>query len=222
MAPGGDPGTIEYLPAVIPPPEEPLDAESAEGHPVRGITRALAADESFWTPTVAASVNERFDELAPDWANRLRSGEFVGLSDACARGGLEAGAVCLEVGSGTGFGTVHLAAHFATVVAVDLSAAMLALAPPHIAPRVRADGAALPLPDDSIDVVALVNMLLFPSEVDRVLRPAGAVLWFNALGRHTPIYLPPAEVAAALPGRWRGVAGEARWATWCVLRRAAG
>ena len=86
----------------------------------------------------------------------------------------------------------------------------------------RADGASLPLPDDSVDVVALINMLLFPSEVDRVLRPGGAVLWFNTLGVRTPIHLPAEEVAAALPGRWRGVASEALWATWSVLRRETG
>ena len=116
---------------------------------------------------------------------------------------------------------MHLAAHFRAVVAMDISAGMLALAPPDLAPRVRADGASLPLPDDSVDVVALINMLLFPSEVDRVLRPGGAVLWFNTLGARTPIHLPATEVAAALPGRWQGIASEALWATWCVLRRAA-
>ncbi len=186
---------------------------------MRAITRAVLADEAFWTPSVAASVKDRFDELAPDWSNRLRPEEFVGLPDACQRGGLDPKALCLEVGSGTGFGTVHLVAHFQSVIAVDLSAGMLALAPEDLAPRVRADGAVLPLPDDSVDVVALVNMLLFPAEVDRVLRPSGAVLWFNTLGSRTPIYLPAYEVAEALPGRWTGVASEALWATWCVLRR---
>ena len=204
---------------LIPPPDVPPDIDGAD-HPVRAVTEAVAADESAWTPAEAAEITERFDELAPDWSNRLRPEEFVGLPDACERGGLPRSALCLEVGSGTGFGTVHLAAHFRQVVAMDLSAGMLALAPPGLAPRVRADGARLPLADRSVDVVALINMLLFPSEVDRVLRPGGAVLWFNTLGVHTPIHLPAEEVAASLPGRWRGVAGEALWATWCVLRRA--
>ena len=214
-------GSIRYLPVLIPPPEVPPDIDGAD-HPVREVTRGVAADETFWTPAAVAEMTERFDELAPDWSNRLRPEEFVGLPDACERGGLDPGALCLEVGSGTGFGTVHLAAHFRQVVAMDLSAGMLALAPPDLAPRVRADGAGLPLADDSVDVVALINMLLFPSEVDRVLRPGGAVLWFNTLGVRTPIHLPAAEVAESLPGQWSGVAGEALWATWCVLRRGAG
>ena len=211
-------GAIQYLPVLIPPPEVPPDIDGTD-HPVREVTRGVAADETFWTTDTAAEMTERFDELAPDWSNRLRPEEFVGLPDACGRGGLDSEALCLEVGSGTGFGTVHLAEHFRRVIAVDLSAGMLALAPLGLAPRVRADGAGLPLADDSVDVVALINMLLFPSEVDRVLRPGGAVLWFNTLGVRTPIHLPAPEVAKALPGAWRGVASEALWATWCVLRR---
>ncbi len=210
--------SLRYLPVLIPPPEVPPDLDGTD-HPVRAVTREVAADETFWTPAAAAEMTERFDELAPDWSNRLRPEEFVGLPDACERGKLERSALCLEVGSGTGLGTVHLAAHFRRVIAMDLSAGMLALAPPTLAPRVRADGAGLPLADDSVDVVALINMLLFPSEVDRVLRPGGAVLWFNTLGVRTPIHLPAAQVAEALPGQWGGVASEALWATWCVLRR---
>ncbi|MCY3786670.1 MAG: class I SAM-dependent methyltransferase [bacterium] len=215
-----DRGAIRRLPVLIPPPEAPPDVDGSD-HPVRAVTRAVAADEASWTAAAAAEMIERFDELAPDWPDRLSPEEFVGLPDACERGLLEPSALCLEVGSGTGFGTVHLAAHFRATVAVDISAGMLALASPDLAPRVRADGASLPLPDDSVDVVALINMLLFPSEVDRVLRPDGAVLWFNTLGVRTPIHLPAEEVAAALPGRWQGIASEALWATWCVLRRAA-
>ena len=211
-------GSIRHLPVLIPPPEIPPDIDGAD-HPVRAVTRTVAADETSWTPAEAAEMTERFDELAPVWHTRLAPEEFVGLPDACERGDLPRGATCLEVGSGTGFGTAHLAAHFQKVIAVDLSAGMLALAPRDLAPRVRADGASLPLADDSVDVVALINMLLFPSEIDRVLRPDGAVLWFNTLGVRTPIHLPAAEVAAALPGQWYGVAGEALWATWCVLRR---
>lgn len=216
----GERDTIRRLPPLIAAPEDLPELDGSD-HPVRAVTRSVAGDEASWTPAAAAEITERFNELAPDWENRLRPEEFVGLPDACERGLLEPSALCLEVGSGTGFGTVHLAAHFRAVVAMDISAGMLALAPPDLAPRVRADGASLPLPDDSVDVVALINMLLFPSEVDRVLRPGGAVLWFNTLGVRTPIHLPAEEVAAALPGRWQGIASEALWATWCVLRRAA-
>lgn len=56
-------------------------------------------------------------------------------------------------------------------------------------PLVCADGAALPLPDESVDLVAMFTMMssvLDPAvrsriaaEVERVLRPGGAVLWYD-------------------------------------------
>jgi hypothetical protein len=54
-----------------------------------------------------------------------------------------------------------------------------------------------------------VNALLFPAEVDRVLAPEGSVVWVNSSGDQTPIHLRSEEVAAVLPGEWRGVASRA-------------
>ena len=105
-------------------------------------------------------------------------------------------------------------------VSLDLSFQMLAHAPDH-SPRVQADSSQLPLADDSADVVLMINMLLFPDEVDRILRPGGHVVWVNSLGDQTPIHLPPADVAAALPGDWRGVTSYAGNGQWAVLRRVA-
>jgi hypothetical protein len=84
---------------------------------------------------------------------------------------------------------------------------------------VQADGAHLPLPSGSVDVVALVNAFLFPLEVARVLRPAGAVLWVSTLGDRTPIYLPPDVVLDRLPGEWDGLSSLAGWGEWLVARR---
>ena len=79
--------------------------------------------------------------------------------------------------------------------------------------------AQLPLADDSADVVLMINMLLFPAEVDRVLRPDGHVVWVNTLGDQTPIHLAPDDVAAALPGDWHGTTSFAGTGLWAVLRR---
>jgi len=95
---------------------------------------------------------------------------------------------------------------------------MLAHAPDH-SPRVQADSSRLPLADDTADVVLMINMILFPDEVDRILRPEGQVVWINTLGDQTPIHLPPDDVAAALPGEWVGVAARAGVGLWAVLRR---
>jgi ubiquinone/menaquinone biosynthesis C-methylase UbiE len=96
---------------------------------------------------------------------------------------------------------------------------MLRRAPPESGPRVQADAACLPLADHSFDCVTLVNALLFPDEMNRVLKPAGWLVWVNSLGDRTPIHLSAADVAKAMPGGWSGVSAEAGWGTWCVLRR---
>jgi glycosyltransferase involved in cell wall biosynthesis len=78
---------------------------------------------------------------------------------------------------------------------------------------VCADGAALPLPDASVDLVAMFTMMssvLDPTvrsriagEVERVLRPGGAVLWYdmrmpNPRNEHT-VALGRRDVGALLP-----------------------
>ncbi len=65
----------------------------------------------------------------------------------------------------------------------------------------------------------MINMLLFPNEVDRVLAVGGAVVWINTLGDQTPIHLPVEDVALALPGSWHGVSANAGTGFWAVYRR---
>ena len=60
----------------------------------------------------------------------------------------------------------------------------------------QADSSVLPVRSSAVAVVALINMFLFPAEVDRVLAPDGVLLWVSTLGDATPIYLPPADVRA--------------------------
>ena len=87
-------------------------------------------------------------------------------------------------------------------------------------PRLRADGATLPVPTGSIDVLVAINAFLFPTEAARVVSPDGALLWVNTSGAHTPIHLPVEDVLAAMGSGWHAVASEAGWGTWAVLRRA--
>lgn len=205
----------------LPPAPSTVDPPTGAGpdHPMRQVTREVAF-EGGWSPGRAAKVAELFDSLAPTWADSHDSeARQAVLRDALDRADLPAGR-CLELGSGTGLGTRSLAAHFALVVAVDLSAGMLALAPAGLGARVRADSARLPVRDGAVEAVVLVNMLLFPGEVDRVLAPGGTVLWVNTLGDQTPIHLPPEDVLAALPGRWTGVTARAGSGFWFAARRA--
>lgn len=200
----------------------PAAAPSRGGqeHPIRAVTRDVAAGETAWTAEVAQGVRQMFDGLAGEWHTRWRPDRLDGLVDAFERGSVDAGGICVELGSGTGMATPWLAERFGVVVAADLSAQMQARAPAGAGHRLRADASRLPLRDRSVDVAVLMNMILFPGETDRILARGGALVWVNTSGEDTPIHLPADQVHAAMPGAWSGVASRAGAATWVVLRRA--
>lgn len=208
---------IRALPRIMPALPDRPEAGGPD-HPMRKVTRQVAFEPDGWTPERATKVAELFNALAPEWHTRMSETRQEPLRDALERGGVKGGR-CVEVGSGTGYGTRELVGSFDEVIAVDIALEMLRRAPGDLGPRVLADGAALPLADGAADAVVLVNALLFPAEVARVLAPAGALVWVNSLGDATPIHLSAADVAKALPGNWDGPASEAGWGTWCVLRR---
>jgi SAM-dependent methyltransferase len=210
--------TIRRLPRVVPAAgaePEPIGSD----HPMRRVTREIASGPGRWTRQRAAEVNELFDELAAEWHTRARPERLVPIVDALERGGPFVDGLAVELGSGTGIATSTIVARLPRLVAVDLSMEMLRLAPDDV-PRIRGDGAHLPFADGIVATLLLVNMLLFPTEVDRVLEARGTLVWVSTVGSYTPIYLTPEEVEAALPGDWDIVGSEAGWGTWCVARRA--
>ncbi len=213
---------LEFLERAVPAPPGVPDIDGATS-PIRAVTRQVAFEPGGWTPERAAKVGALFDELAPAWNERDDPARRDALGDALDRGGpFDPEARCIEVGSGTGLFTRLLLDRFDEVIAVDLAFEMLRRAPDEPrAPRVRADAARLPLPDASAGAVALVNALLFPQEVDRVVAPGGALVWVNTFGDRTPIHLPAGDVDRALGGGWEGVASEAGWGTWAVFRKPA-
>jgi SAM-dependent methyltransferase len=212
---------ITELPAI----EIPGHRSSGLGnddHPMRIVTRQAAGlADGEWTGETRRRVTEAFDALAGEWHTRTSPERTAVVADALERGvGQHPGGLAVEVGSGIGTYSALLAERFDAVLAVELSMAMSQLAPSGPGRRVQADAATLPLGDAGASAVVLINALLFPAEVDRVLAPGGVVVWVNSSGEETPIHLPPAEVAAALPGEWEGTASRAGVGLWCVLRRA--
>lgn len=209
---------ICYLPdaesAVDPPEMAGVD------HPMRLVTRSVAFDAE-WTAETAQLVQSIFDDMASTW-NEGRSDEFkrLPLEDALDRGDVGNPDLVIELGSGTGLGTQVLAERFSgRVAAFDIAVQMLNEADAIWGSRTQADAGALPLATDSVDLVVLVNALLFPTEVDRVLQPDGAVVWVNSLGENTPIHLTAEDVALSLPGDWDGLASRSGTGIWSVLRR---
>jgi ubiquinone/menaquinone biosynthesis C-methylase UbiE len=111
----------------------------------------------------------------------------------------------LDVGTGTGAGARVLRARFpsAEIVGADLSQDMLAEAR-RLAPDitfVEGDAAKLPFDDASFDVVAHQNMIPFPDEVTRVLRPGGWAIFAFSSGDQTPIWVEPERLRTELERR---------------------
>lgn len=187
-------------------------------HPIRKLTRGVAFGKE-WTPAHAVRMANLFDGMAADWStDHVDDTKAAPVRDVLARGEVPLDGAWLEVGSGTGAGARVLVGEVATLVCTDLSAEMLRHAP-DLAPRLRADAHRLPFAADSFDAVLLINMLLFPHEVDRVLRADGVVVWINTLGDQTPIHLPAADVLEALPGDWAGTTARAGTGFWLAARR---
>lgn len=190
-------------------------------HPIRRLTRQVAFDGS-WDGVRAGKMAALFDSMAADWSEtHVNQTKAAPILDAVERGGLPTSGRWLELGSGTGAGTRALHGHVDTLFALDLSTRMLTHAPGELAPRVRGDAASLPFADGTFDVVVMVNMILFPAEVDRVVGQGGSVLWINTLGDQTPIHLPVEDVVSVMPGPWQAVTANAGTGFWAVLQRSA-
>lgn len=188
-------------------------------HPMRKVTRQVAF-EGGWDSARAAKVGALFDGMAADWAEvSTEPIKAAPIADAIERGGLTATGRWLELGSGTGAGTRILAPAVESLIACDLAGEMLAHAPGELAPRVRGDASSLPFAADTFVGVMMVNMLLFPVEIDRILGVGGQVLWINTLGDQTPIHLPVEDVAEVLPGSWQVTTARAGTGFWAVLSR---
>jgi len=205
------------LPRLVPErPGRPEWGDTAA--PMRDLTRSIAFEPDGWTPKRATEIAQLFDALAAAWPDHDTPERHDAFADALARGGPFPAGLCVEVGSGTGNATADLRTAFQHVVSLDLSRKMLLLASPG-GLRIRADSAALPVRSGSAAVVVLINMFLFPAEVDRVVATGGVLVWVSSNGDETPIYLPPADVLRALPGAWDGVCAPAGWGTWLTARR---
>jgi len=213
---------IQYLPPVA------IEGHQSSGsggpdHPMRIATRRAAGlDSGGWTSELRKEVGKLFDAMSGEWHTRTSPQRTAVVMDAFERGLGRRDSrigVAVELGSGIGTYSGLLAQRFATVLAIDLSLAMLRLAPSGIAHRIQADGAKLPLRDSCAAAVVLINCFLFPAEVDRILSRDGAVVWVNSSGEQTPIFLDADDLLSALPGKWTGTSSQAGEGTWCVLRR---
>lgn len=138
----------------------------------------------------SAEVKAFFERVSVDWDEMRSSFYNEGIIDALAdRAAVTGTATVVDVGTGTGFVAAGLAPRAATVIGVDNSPAMLAVAADNLA-ALGLDNVVLheseldnlPLEDDSVDA-AVANMVLHHApepaamiaEMARVVRPGGNV-----------------------------------------------
>jgi ubiquinone/menaquinone biosynthesis C-methylase UbiE len=142
-------------------------------------------------------LQEYFDQLAPTWDEKLSPEKLACLSDTVKELGIRPGDSVLDVGSGTGVLLPFLAEGIGgegRITALDFSAEMLlqgkAKNSQCMVDFVQADGMAIPVADDSVDL-ALCNGV-FPhfsdqgkalEEMARVLRNNGRVVICHTMGR---------------------------------------
>ncbi|MFN8162045.1 MAG: methyltransferase domain-containing protein [Solirubrobacterales bacterium] len=195
------------------------------------LTRVIARAPWSW-PLLRRPVRRFFSERAAGWDRRTGAGgvEYLTPLAAATLHVTSRPERVLDVGCGTGAGTLFLAREFpqARVRGVDLSEEMVreAVAKVGLDPEGRiafrvGDAADLPYPDESFDLVTLLNMPAFFDEVARVLRPGGFVVVAASFGPETPFHTP--ERLLAWKFRQRGIepvtTGEAGTGTFFVGRR---
>jgi ubiquinone/menaquinone biosynthesis C-methylase UbiE len=197
----------------------------------KSITRLTARAPWLW-PLVRGRVAGYFDAAAPGWDDRTAAGSADHLA-ALAAGVLQVPGDperVLEIGCGTGAGTLFLAREYprARIRGVDISPAMVSRATAKIGldPEARvafrvADGSDLPYPEDSFDLVAQINTPVFFSEIARVLRPGGTALVTSSLGDETPFSTPEPTLRAGFSrvGMSPVASGMAGEGTWFAVRK---
>jgi SAM-dependent methyltransferase len=164
----------------------------------RALNNLVARAPWAW-PLVRAPMTRFFSQRAAGWDERTGAGSAEHLAPLAA-------AVLhvakpperiLDIGCGTGAGTLFLAREFpqARVRGVDISEEMIreAQAKVGLDPEGRVafkvgDASELPYPDQGFDLVAQLNMPPFFEEMVRVLRPGGHLIVAASWGAATPFY----------------------------------
>ena len=187
----------------------PAEAPGPPGRRVRLIGRALthAVAIAPWAwPLLRGPMRSHFDELAGSWDDRVDArgaAHLAPLALAVTKIG-EPPERILDLGTGTGAAALFLTREFpnASVRGVDVSEDMIRRAKAKVGldPEGRiafkvADSADLPYEDEHFDLVTLLNMPPFFSEIARVLRPGGSAIVAASSGEQTPFYTPDSVLA---------------------------
>jgi ubiquinone/menaquinone biosynthesis C-methylase UbiE len=147
----------------------------------------------------AKDVKDFFESVAGEWDDMRATFYNASVIDALVkRAGIDREATVVDVGCGTGFVAAGMSARAQSVIGVDNSPAMLAVAADNLAVLnldnvTLLEGALnrLPLENDSVDA-AVANMVLHHAEqpaamlaeMHRVVRPGGVVAVTDEVAHH--------------------------------------
>ena len=174
----------------------------------RVATNAVVRSPRLWR-LFRGPLRLQFDRLAPVW-DSMRGPEYLAPFERALEVVSPAPNRVLDLGTGTGAAALAIARRFseAEVVGVDISQRMVDEArrkmPPELAGRVRfeqGDGAGLPYPSGSFQLVTLANVIPLFDELFRLVAPGGQVLFSFSAGPETPIWVPPERLRNELSRR---------------------
>lgn len=186
----------------------------------------VAVVPGLW-PLLRNGVERFFDSAAAGWDSRTETGttsHLEALATATLRASIRPERI-LEIGCGTGAGCFFLAREFpqASVRGLDLSSEMIrrAVRKNGLDPEARVafrvgDASSLPWKESSFDMVAQINMPVFFSEVERVLRPGGVAIITSSMGPDTPFFTPTPTLRrgfskVGMEAMDSGTAGKGSW-----------
>lgn len=194
---------------------EPPDLK-ADVHPSRRFQERLLEDpkdHEAWR-----GLRSSYDRMAGEW--REWTGEQRGY-DLAVREGLRRvrpAEWAVEICCGTGEATAAVAGAVPSVVACDLSLEMLRRRVDVPGVRwVAADVRSLPLATARVPLVVSLNGVFNPSEIARVVRPGGQLLWCTSFRAGTPLYVPPERMHGLLGREWSAEGGHAGHGEWTLF-----
>jgi excisionase family DNA binding protein len=156
----------------------------------QALIQWLSAGDSQQYSSSESDTKEFFDRVAPEWS-KLRSGYYDAdvVKRLLSSGLLKKDTVLVDLGAGDGYLARAVASSVDTVIAVDISGAMISeLRKKAVGEGIRniqtivSDACDVPLEDNSVDIVC-ANMFLHHieepvtvvREMSRILKPGGSV-----------------------------------------------
>jgi SAM-dependent methyltransferase len=194
---------------------EPPDLK-ADTHPSRRFQDRILndpGDEEAWE-----GLHVSYAEMAETW--REWSDAQYGYALPVRMGLRQAARAdwAVEICCGTGEATGLIASVVPHLIACDLNLAMLT----H---RVEVPGVLwlaasvrqLPLGTGTVPLIVSLNGVFNPTEIARVIKPGGQLLWCTSFGRGTPLYVSPDHIHGLLGEAWTAKGERAGHGEWTLF-----